>query len=126
VRPDQWEDGGWEQLELQVHVCAEEVFHRAWVCSLLKEALDLVRKICEEKGQGQHWVLFEGRHLAESPKTPSWKDLGAPFGLDEKEACTRAATVARHFRVVLRQLVSEEVGSAEQVDAEIENLLTLV
>jgi RNA polymerase sigma factor (sigma-70 family) len=135
THPDQWSDGGWDTLDLPAFRSAEAAFHRAWVKTVLSEALVQVRRTCAARGQQVHLDLFEGRYLAPSDHVPSWDDLGAKHGLDQKTARTRADTVARHFRIVLRRMLRQQIavpGAADRgqatateaaVDREIEALL---
>jgi DNA-directed RNA polymerase specialized sigma24 family protein len=124
VRPDQWSDG-WERLELGVVPEAEAAFHEALVRTVLQEALDRVRAMCESRGQAEHFALFRARYLSESPEPPSWAELGRRVGLDEKQARSRTETVAYQFRRVLRERFKDEVGSEKATDEEIATLLTL-
>jgi hypothetical protein len=55
-----------------------------------------------------------------------WKELGEAYGLDEKAARNRAETVARHFRLVLRDMLTDEVGSEQSADEEIATLLAFL
>lgn len=126
VHPDGWEGDGWESLGLKGAGSPESDFHNAWVRSLLEDALNRVRAICETKGQGEHYRLFVGMYLCDASEPPSWRQLGEMFDLPEKAARSRTETVARHFRVVLRELLFEEVGVDRDVDDEIAALLTLM
>jgi RNA polymerase sigma factor (sigma-70 family) len=103
----------------------DAAFHNAWVRALLNEAMDQVRATCEARGQQEHFKLFLGRYLTELDEPPSWRDLGTAFNLDEKTARSRADTVARHFRLVLRGILAEEVG-VENIDEEIASLLVFL
>jgi DNA-directed RNA polymerase specialized sigma24 family protein len=126
VRPDQWSDVGWERLNLQAQTSPDVAFHQAWVRALLAEAMSRVKSICEQRGQVEHLNLFLGRYLSDSSEPPSWRELGAAFGLEEKIARSRSDTVARHFRIVLRQMLREELSSEESIDQEIATLLAFV
>lgn len=126
VRPDAWSGDGWDRLELQGDDSPEAAFHNAWVRSLLDDALRRVRVICEQKNQAEHYELFAGMYLCADSEPPSWRELGAAYGLAEKAARSKTETVARHFRVVLREILRDEVGSDESVDEEIAALLALL
>jgi DNA-directed RNA polymerase specialized sigma24 family protein len=135
THPDQWNEGGWDVLSPKDNSPAEGSFHRAWVAATLSEALERVREICARKTQSEHLALFEARYLCDSDTVPSWEEVGARYGMDQKTARTRAETVARHFRLVLRRMLRQQVaversgqragsGLAETaVDKEIEALL---
>lgn len=136
THPDQWEDRGWDSVTLQAFRSAEAAFHRAWVEATLMEALAAVREICRKKGQLLHLALFESRYLSRDTPALSWEALGGAYGLDQKTARTRADTVARHFRFVLRRMLRQQVtalGGAERnraqlneaaIDREIHTLLS--
>jgi len=125
VYPDA-QESGWEQLDLRAEGSPEAAFHRAWVQKLLAEALAGVRQLCEEKNQQEHYALFEARYLSPASAPPSWRELGQKFGLDEKAARSRAETVARHFRVVLREMLVAETGSEAAADEEVSTLLAFL
>jgi len=112
AHPDQWSDGGWDTLNPPAFPSAEAAFHSAWVKTVLAEALAQVRKTCEERDQQVHLHLFEGRYLAPLDRVPSWEELGAKYELDQKTARTRADTVARHFRSVLRRMLRQQITVA--------------
>ena len=65
-------------------------------------------------------------YLCDAPEPPSWRELGTTVGIDEKAARSRTETVARHFRLVLREILREEAGTEESVDEEIAALLALL
>ncbi len=119
LSPDAWTGDGWEHLALVATETPERAFHDAWVRSLLDESLAQVREICERKNQVDHFRLFVGMYLCDSSEPPSWRVLGASFGLDEKTARSRSETVARHFRKILRESLREETGSDASVDDEL-------
>jgi RNA polymerase sigma factor (sigma-70 family) len=123
VRPDADDGGGWERVITDVTPGPDTAFHAAWVRTLIEEALGKVQARCEAKGQQEHFALFVGRYLNESGEQPSWRDLGTEFNLDEKTARSRAETVARHFRLLLRETLAQDVGSGQNVDEEIAVLL---
>jgi DNA-directed RNA polymerase specialized sigma24 family protein len=132
THPDQ-HSSRWEALSLGRYPEAEAAFHRAWIKATLAEALTLVRAACLNNRQDLHLDLFSARYLSEAEPEPSWEELGARYGLDEKAARKRADTVARHFRVVLRRMLRNEITVPEDssslmseaaIDEEIRALLS--
>ena len=101
-------------------------YHVAWVRSLLEVALAEVRGVCQDRGQTQHLEIFAGRYLARGSPAPSWAELGAAHGLDEKAARGRAETVARHLRSVLRRLIHADFGPDQTPDDELAMLRALL
>lgn len=126
LQPDGWSGDGWERLELHAPDSPEAAFHNGWVRSLLDDALNRVGILCEQKNQTEHYQLFVGMYLCDAAEPPSWRELGAAFGLDEKAARSRSETVARNFRLVLREILRCEVASDKAVDQEISALLALL
>jgi len=122
LRPDAWPEG-WERLDPLLQQPPDTAFHIAWVQALLDAALTRVRGICEEKGQAEHLALFLGRYLSLLPDPPSWGELGSAYGIGGEDARHRAETAARHFRLVLRELLVAETGSEAAADEELAALL---
>jgi hypothetical protein len=75
----------------------------------LAEALNRVRALCLKRNQQVHLNLFEARYLSEAELAPSWEELGARYSMNQKSARERADTVARHFRLVLRRMLRNEI-----------------
>jgi RNA polymerase sigma factor (sigma-70 family) len=109
THPDRAGAGGWDAMELPGLPAAEAAFHRQWVTATLTEALTRVRALCLKRRQEVHLHLFEARYLSEADRAPSWEELGARYGLDQKTARDRADTVARHFRLVLRRMLRNDI-----------------
>jgi DNA-directed RNA polymerase specialized sigma24 family protein len=109
AHPDQATAGGWDVMELPGYPAAEAVFHHEWVKVTLAEALTRVRALCLKRNQQVHLDLFEARYLGEADLVPSWEELGARYSMGQKAARERADTVARHFRLVLRRMLRNEI-----------------
>jgi RNA polymerase sigma factor (sigma-70 family) len=133
IYPDQASDGGWEVVELPGFPSAEAAFHREWVKITLNDALTRVRTLCLKRKQDMHLDLFQARYLSDADHVPTWEELGARYGLDQKTARERADTVARHFRFVLRRMLRNEITGPGQrcnqlteaaIDEEIQALLS--
>jgi RNA polymerase sigma factor (sigma-70 family) len=125
THPDQAGPTGWEVLGLARFPEAEAAFHRVWVTVTLAEALTRVRALCLKRKQDVHLQLFEARYLSEAELAPSWEELGARYGLDQKTARERAETAIRHFRFVLRRMLRNEIavphGAGEVTEAAIDH-----
>lgn len=130
THPDQ-ASSGWDDLELPGwYPAAEARFHYEWVKVTLAEALASVRALCRQRKQEVHLDLFQARYLSESDFPPSWEELGARYGMDQKTARERADTVVRHFRMVLRRMLRNEIAvpggqvADAVIDGEIKVLLS--
>jgi RNA polymerase sigma factor (sigma-70 family) len=122
IHPDTLE-GGWDRLIADSSPAPDIAFQRTWARSLVGVALSRVNRLCEQKGQREHFQLFAGRFLMGTER--GWRELGAAFGLDEKTARSRADTVVRQFRSVLRELVAADSAPGTDIDAEIRALIAL-
>jgi hypothetical protein len=96
------------------------VYFRECRRQLLKDVLDRVEVICRERGQTVHFEIFKGRYLDPGSERP-WGELGG--GLDQRAARNRAAVVLDRMRVVLREMLYDELGDWRAVDEEIRALL---
>jgi RNA polymerase sigma factor (sigma-70 family) len=128
---DQAAAEGREVPELAEFAAADAAFHHAWVKVTLAEALTRVRALCLERKQDVHLALFEARYLCRADRAPSWEELGAHYGMDQKTARDRAETVVRHFRIVLRRMLRNEITvhpgarvTEAAIDEEIKALLS--
>lgn len=127
THPDQVSAEGWEILNIARFPAAEAAFHAAWVKDTLAGALSQVRALCAKRKQEIHLALFEARYLCEGDAT--WEELGARYGLDQKTARDRVDTVVRHFRLVLRRMLRNEITvpapvTEAAIDEEIKGLLS--
>jgi len=104
----------------------DTVFHEAWIRSLLQKALDAVAENCRRNGQEEHLDLFMSRYLAPSNSVVSWEILGKKYGLDQKKARSRAETVIRQLRDIIRNILIEETGSKEAAEEELATLTALL
>lgn len=125
VRPDGL-DEGWNAIVADASPGPDEELLRAWGRSLVAMAIARLETRCRENGQDQHFQLFTRRYLTDPDHPPSWRDVGATFGLDEKIARSRAETAVRHFRALLRDLVASDVGSEEGIDEEIQAVMAVL
>lgn len=125
VRPDTL-DGGWNTIVTGSTPGPDEELLRAWGRSLVSMAIKRLEALCEQKNQRQHFELFARRYLADSDRTPTWRDVGEAFGLDEKIARSRTETAVRHFRALLRELVASDIGTAEEIDKELQTVMSVL
>lgn len=125
VRPDAIE-GGWDTIPAEASPGPDAELLRAWARSLVGLAVARLEALCEEKGQRQHFDLFMHRYVQDPDHPPPWREVGRAFQLDEKIARSRAETAARHFRVLLRNLIASDVGSGEDIDHELQAVIAVL
>jgi RNA polymerase sigma factor (sigma-70 family) len=125
VRPDTLA-GGWNDVIDQSSCAPDEALLRAWAQRLVAMAMARLETRCLANGQAQHFQIFAHRYLTERQPPPTWREVGEAFGLDEKTARGRAATAARHFRGLLRQLIASDLGSEQTVDDELHAMMAVL
>jgi len=125
VRPDAVADG-WNTIGAEVSPGPDEELLRAWARSLVAIAVSRLEASFAANGQTQHFQLFAHRYLQDPDRPPSWREVGQTFGLDEKIARSRAETVARRFRALLRDLVTSDIGSEADVDEELHAVIAVL
>jgi RNA polymerase sigma factor (sigma-70 family) len=125
VRPDALDDG-WNDIVVEPSPGPDEAMLRAWACALVAIAVARLESTCEENNQTQHFQLFAHRYLVDPDDPPSWGQVGKAFGLGEKIARSRAETAARHFRSLLRDLIASDIGSARDVDEELQSVIAIL
>jgi DNA-directed RNA polymerase specialized sigma24 family protein len=125
VRPDGFKRG-WEGLADMASHGPDTDLLRAWGQSIVRMAVAKVEAISIDKGQELHFQLFARRFLSDSDPSPSWKEVGAAFNLDEKTARSRAETVVRCFRAVLWDLIATDIGSEKAFEQELRALIGIL
>ena len=125
VRPD-GVDEGWTRIATASTPGPDEELLRAWGRSLVSMAIKQLEALCDQKNQRQHFELFARRYLADADRAPSWRDVGEAFGLDEKIARSRTETAVRHFRALLRELVASDMGTEEDIDKELQAVMSVL
>jgi RNA polymerase sigma factor (sigma-70 family) len=110
---------GWNAVAVDASPSPDDEMMRAWAQSLVAMALSHIERVCDEKHQREHFEMFVRRYVDDPDHPPSWREVGASFGLDEKTARNRTETVARRFRSRLRQLMASDIGAGEDVDHEL-------
>jgi RNA polymerase sigma-70 factor (ECF subfamily) len=108
----------------------EEAFTYAWAIELLQDVLDQVERQCVQDGKQVHWQLFH-LHVVEpiitGQEPPSLVQLCGRFDIP---ATTRAenmiVTVKRRFQAAMRDRVSQYVGSDEEIEQEIRDLMEIL
>ena len=118
--------GGWNALAVDASPSPDEQMLRAWARALVAMALSQLEQVCEEKHQHQHFDMFVHRYIADPDLPPSWREVGEPFGLDEKTARSRTETAARQFRSLLRELIASDIGAGDDIDQELQDVLALL
>ena len=91
---------------------------RAYVASLVREAMLEAERQCRSSGLAAHWQVFSIHFVQGRPYDQFVDDLG----IDAARAVVMARTAKKKFQAALRDLVSRDSTSTD-IDAEIRALL---
>lgn len=103
----------------------EEVFERRWAADLWQRVLHALREQYAAEGRSSWCDVFLAYHAADG-KRPSQESLAAQFGLSRDQVRDVLDKVPKRLERLLRAEVREEVGSEQEVDAEITRLKQLL
>lgn len=117
---------GWRAVAVDASLSPDEAMLRAWGQSLVAMALSQLERVCDEKHQRDHFEMFVHRYVVDPDDPPSWREVGEPFGLDEKNARNRAETAARQFRSLMRELIASDAGAGGDIDDELQAVLAVL
>jgi hypothetical protein len=105
--------------------CPSDAFDVAWGRQVIADALDRMRKECDESLRPDLWALFEGRVVRpamENIPPLDYEQLQKRFGFETPSQATNAlVTAKRMFTRVLRCVVAE-YADGEEVDQELIHL----
>lgn len=108
----------------------DQAFVYAWASSLLDAVLAAVRDGCCRAGQMAHWEAFHARivgPIMEGTRPPALPEVCAAHGIkNESIASNMIVTVRRRFRRTLWEHVRQMVGSDQDVDAEIQEIMQIL
>jgi hypothetical protein len=124
IHPDD-APGEWERIPSVMTDAADRAFDEAWVEAFERSAEAQLEAHCAARKQAQHFKLFKAFYLDDPDDPPSWKELGARFGLDEVTARNRADTAQLQFARIVREMVVGDTGSEVAVQRETDFLCTL-
>lgn len=94
-------------------------FDRAYVISLVREALRRTQDQCEKENLGPHWEVFV-RHFYQGQ---AYADFAAELRIDAARAAVMARTARSKFQATLRSMLTLDSVRGEDPDEEIRALL---
>jgi DNA-directed RNA polymerase specialized sigma24 family protein len=100
----------------------EEIYERAWLLTLLLNAVSRLREDYERKNQHTHFILFEKRvilPILQGSEKPGLAGIAAELGLDPAEASNLLVTAKRGYQRHLREEIREYAASEKEVAEEI-------
>jgi len=95
---------------------------KAFVTSLVAQAMEEARQACERKGFGAHWKILV-RHLCDGQSYP---EVARELDVRPDRAAVMLRTAASYFEQSFKSLVSQQVREPEQVRRAIESFLQVV
>ncbi len=95
---------------------------KAFVTSLVAQAMEEARQACERKGFGAHWKVLV-RHLCDDRSYP---DVARELDVRPDRAAVMLRTAASYFEQSFKSLVSQQVREPEHVRRAIESFLQVV
>ena len=92
---------------------------RAFIVSVVRQALRDTQRICSEKGLDDHMQIFVRHYYDGQP----YQAVASDFDVEPSRAAVMARSAARNFKAALRDLLSCDGAASGEIDAEIESLL---
>lgn len=104
-------------------------FDVAWAREVMNQAVERMRRECEQSGRTDLWGVFHGRVVApalDGVEPLDYDALVRQFGFASPDQASNAlVTAKRTFQRILRQVVGEYEGG-EQVDEELRDLKSIL
>jgi RNA polymerase sigma-70 factor (ECF subfamily) len=101
----------------------EELFDRAWGRSLLDRAVEELRKSLAGEGREVCFRVFEAHDFRPGdPEKASYGEVARSLGLAEAEVKAHLAYARLRLRKILRGVVSDTVGSEDELFRELKEL----
>jgi hypothetical protein len=95
---------------------------KAFVTSLVAQAMDEARQACERKGFGAHWKVLV-RHFCDGASYP---DVARELGVRPDRAAVMLRTASSYFEQSFKSLVTQQVREPEQVRRAIQSFLEVI
>lgn len=99
----------------------EELLDDAWRHELFTRAAERLERAYRDEGRPEYAELFADFYLR-GGEAPAYKDLAARHGVAESNVTNLLTHAKRRFREIITQLVSETVGSEEELRDELRSL----
>jgi len=116
------EDRAWQP---PTNETPEILFMRQWARDLLKDVDRRLKNLCAQKGWAAWYDVCEAR-AGTGGKPPTQQQLAERFGLTRDEVRSALDKVPQWCQVLLRAEVRRHVGSEDEVDDEVRDILELL
>ena len=111
-------------LEPAHDLTAERLFDRQWALRVLELAMEELGRQCTRDGKERHFQLF--KPFLSGGDGAAYRAAGAEVGLAEGAVRVLVHRLRRRYRQLLREQLSQTVGSPEQVEDEIRHLFAAI
>lgn len=104
----------------------EVLFHRAWVCQVVRNVLKSLEEEFQRRGQTTHLRLFQSRVVApelDGEQPPPLDQQARELGLDYKQAANQITTAKRAFLRLLEKEVRAYIRSPDEAASEQQDVL---
>ena len=109
---------------------ADQQYMYDWAWSQVQKASSSVREDLSEDGKENYWAIFDARVLRpklEGVKPVRLKELCHKYGIPSEGTVTRIVeNVTKRLKTTLRSSVGRYVGSEEEIDEEIRDLIRII
>ena len=93
-------------------------FRKRVARNLVREAMRQTSEELEQRGLGEHWLVFRRHHL----EGASYAEIARAIDVREDRAAVMGRTAARRLRTRLRELCGWPSATTDEIDAEILSL----
>ena len=102
---------------------AEVEYNRAWARGLVKDAIEVFREECLDRGKAHYYEVFEQQLFhPEKYDSPSYLETAQSLNISEKDVANCLHRGKKHINALLRELVRNSVLTDEEVDGEMQVL----
>lgn len=103
----------------------EQDFERRWAVTLLDSVLQRLEEEFRTQGKGEMFAALQPCLVGDREMLP-YQDLGRQLGLSEGAVKVAVHRLRHRYRELLREEIANTVASAEEVDAEMHHLFSVL
>jgi RNA polymerase sigma-70 factor (ECF subfamily) len=96
----------------------DAAFDRSWRASILKQALEAVRRRLEAQGKSRQIDLFEAYDLVPTSDRPTYRALAERFGVKETDVHNALDRVREEIRDAIREELAKSASTSEEIENE--------
>ena len=111
-------------LEPAHELTPERIYERRWALTLLELCLAKLSQELERSGKGDRFGLFKEFLAGESSR--SYKEVAGELGMTEGAIKVSVHRLRRRYREILREEIAQTVAAPEDVDEELQHLLSIL